>query len=221
MHEIALSPASGELIHRSVSSGTGQTVSMPASGSRMMPLTNEDAAALGAPGRTATVGKRQAIPSTNPFLEYSCTSSSTIAFSEPYDDWGTTAMSSGTMAGREPPKTASVLVKTKRGGFSEATTRLEKRAGRVDVDSHAEIELCLGLTAHDRREVVNHVDIGLDTRAREVVVGDCPDPPSTRGSSIRAGRGIDGHERRDRRQAWRACEQRPGETTAQKSCRCR
>jgi hypothetical protein len=109
--------SSGELIHRRVSSGTGQTVSMPASGSRMMPLTNEDAAALAGPGRTATVAKRQDIPSTNPFLEYSCTRSSTIAFSEPYDDWGTTAMSSGTMAGREPPKTASVLVKTKRGGF--------------------------------------------------------------------------------------------------------
>jgi hypothetical protein len=31
----------------------------------MMPLTNEDAAALALPGRTATVGKRQTIPSTN------------------------------------------------------------------------------------------------------------------------------------------------------------
>ena len=84
----------------------------------MMPLTNEDAAALGAPGRTATVGRRHTMPSTNPFLEYSFTSNSTMAFSEPYDDWGITAMSSGTTAGRAPPKTASVLAKMKRGGFS-------------------------------------------------------------------------------------------------------
>ena len=45
-------------------SSTGQMDSWPASGSRMMPLKNEDAAPLGLPGRTVTVIKRAARPST-------------------------------------------------------------------------------------------------------------------------------------------------------------
>ncbi len=60
---------SGEQIHSGVSSGTGHTLSMPASGSRMMPLTKEDIAEFGAPGRIATVGSRQAMPSMNPLRE--------------------------------------------------------------------------------------------------------------------------------------------------------
>ena len=66
-----------------VSSGTGQTDSMPASGSRMMPLTNDDNAEFGWPGRTVTVASRTAMPSTNPRREYSRTSSSVIAFAVP------------------------------------------------------------------------------------------------------------------------------------------
>ena len=62
---------SGEVIHRRMSSGTGHTDSMPDSGSRMMPLTNEDTAEFGAPGRTATVGTRQTTPSMKPRREYS------------------------------------------------------------------------------------------------------------------------------------------------------
>ena len=130
----------------------------------MMPLTNEDAAALGVPGRTATVGRRQAMPSTNPFLEYSFTSSSAIAFSEPYDDCGTSATSSGTMAGSRAAEDGERAREDEAWRFLEVTACVEQRACCVDVDAHAEVELCLRLTAHDRREVVHRVDIGLDNR---------------------------------------------------------
>ena len=111
---------SGELIHRRVSSGTGQTASMPASGSRMMPLTKDDNAEFGAPGRTVTVASRQTMPSMKPRREYSLTSSSAIAFSVPYDDCGCSTLSSGTTSGRSPPKTATVLENTKRGALPSA-----------------------------------------------------------------------------------------------------
>jgi len=59
----------GELTHRRVWSGTGHTLSTPASGSRMMPLTNDDIAEFGFPGRMATVGRRHEMPSTKPRRE--------------------------------------------------------------------------------------------------------------------------------------------------------
>ena len=45
---------------------TGSVASWPASGSRMMPEKKLEAAALGAPGRTLTVGSRIPTPSKNP-----------------------------------------------------------------------------------------------------------------------------------------------------------
>ena len=45
------------------SGDTGQIASTPASGSRMIPLKNDDAAAFGLPGRTVTVMSRAARPS--------------------------------------------------------------------------------------------------------------------------------------------------------------
>jgi len=99
------------------------------------------------------------------------------------------------------------------------TARFEKRACRVDIDSHAEVELRLRLAAHDRCKVVHRVDIGFDNRRREVAVRDRPGFAVDARIVDRAGRGIGGHERRDRRKAWRAGEQRLHETTAEKSCR--
>ena len=49
-----------------VSGATGQVARSPASGSRMIPETKLDAAALGLPGRTATVISRTERPRTNP-----------------------------------------------------------------------------------------------------------------------------------------------------------
>ncbi|AZU47433.1 cysteine synthase [Aeromonas hydrophila] len=43
---------------------TGHTVTSPCSGSRMMLLTNDEAARFGLPGRTQMVGRRSARPST-------------------------------------------------------------------------------------------------------------------------------------------------------------
>ena len=100
-----------------VSSGTGQTLSMPASGSRMMPLTKDDIAEFGAPGRTAIVGSRQTTPSMTSLREYSLMKNSAIAFSVPYDVCGKITMSSGTTSGNGPPYTARLLAKTKRGAF--------------------------------------------------------------------------------------------------------
>ena len=48
------------------SRATGQIASTPASGSRMMPLANDDAALFGLPGRTVTVGRRRLRPSMKP-----------------------------------------------------------------------------------------------------------------------------------------------------------
>ena len=47
-------------------SGTGSDASSPASGSRMMPEKKPDAARLGLPGRTTTLGSRMPIPSQKP-----------------------------------------------------------------------------------------------------------------------------------------------------------
>src|SRR6185295_4482363 len=102
--------------------------------------------------------------------------------------------------------------------FLEMTARFEKRARRVDIDAHAEVELSLRLAADDRREVVHGVDAALDNRGRKAVVGDRPGSPVDARIVDRACRGIGGHERRDPRKAWRACEQRLHETPAEKSC---
>jgi hypothetical protein len=83
--------------------------------------------------------------------------------------------------------------------FLEATTRVEKRARRVDVDSHCEVELRLRLTAYARREVVHHVDIGLDNRLREVVVRERPGFPLDTRIVDTTGSDIDGYELRYRR----------------------
>jgi hypothetical protein len=53
----------GEVTHSFVSGATGHAASTPDSGSRMMPLANEDAALFGLPGRTVTVGRRRLRPS--------------------------------------------------------------------------------------------------------------------------------------------------------------
>ncbi len=58
--------ARGEITHIRVSRETGQIASTPASGSRMIPLANDDAALFGLPGRTVTVGRRSERPSRKP-----------------------------------------------------------------------------------------------------------------------------------------------------------
>jgi hypothetical protein len=58
--------ARGDCSHRRVAGATGQTASTPDSGSRMMPLANDDAARFGLPGRTTIVGSRSARPSMKP-----------------------------------------------------------------------------------------------------------------------------------------------------------
>ena len=56
----------GDVIQVAVVGATGHTASTPDSGSRMMPLANEDAARFGLPGRTVTVGRRNERPSMKP-----------------------------------------------------------------------------------------------------------------------------------------------------------
>ena len=55
--------APGEVTHIRVVGATGHGASTPDSGSRMMPLANDDAALFGFPGRTVTVGRRRLRPS--------------------------------------------------------------------------------------------------------------------------------------------------------------
>ena len=52
--------------HSRVPGRTGHTASSPLSGSRIMPLAKDEAAALGLPGRTLMVGRRSTRPSTKP-----------------------------------------------------------------------------------------------------------------------------------------------------------
>ena len=52
--------------HPRASRATGQIASTPESGSRMIPLANDDAALFGLPGRTVTVGSRRLRPSMKP-----------------------------------------------------------------------------------------------------------------------------------------------------------
>src|SRR5476649_54702 len=59
----------GDSSHKRTSPPTGHTARSPFSGSRMMPLANDDAAAFGLPGRTLMVGRRSTRPSTNPRRE--------------------------------------------------------------------------------------------------------------------------------------------------------
>ena len=54
----------GESTYIAWSGSTGQTASSPWSGSRMIELAQVEAALLGLPGLTTTVGKRSARPST-------------------------------------------------------------------------------------------------------------------------------------------------------------
>ena len=58
--------ARGDCTHIFVVGDTGHRASMPARGSRMIPLANDYAALFGLPGRTVTVGNRSERPSMNP-----------------------------------------------------------------------------------------------------------------------------------------------------------
>ncbi len=79
-HSIALR---GEQIQTAKSAGTGQSVDRPSSGSRTTAETKDDAALLGRPGRTITVGRRMFTTSRKPLRVASCSSSSPIAFCAP------------------------------------------------------------------------------------------------------------------------------------------
>ena len=73
----------GEQTQTEKSSGTGNSVARPSSGSRRMAETKEDAALFGRPGRMMTVGRRIFTASRKPLREASCSSSSPTAFSAP------------------------------------------------------------------------------------------------------------------------------------------
>ncbi len=121
--------AAGDCTHIRVPGATGQIASTPASGSRTMPLANDDAARLGSPGRTVTVGRRRLRPSSAPRRDRSATSSSPITFCVPYDECGVSGASSGTGSGSRPPNTAIELAKTNLGGAG--STRQQSSSRRV------------------------------------------------------------------------------------------
>jgi hypothetical protein len=70
----------GDAMATGVASGTGQAAGRPASGSRIMPLKNPEAAPLGLPGRTLTVMSRTLRPRTKPLRVKSATSCSPMNF---------------------------------------------------------------------------------------------------------------------------------------------
>ena len=59
----------GESSQTPVSGATGQAEITPFSGSRMMPLANDEAARFGLPARTTMVGSRSERPSRKPLRE--------------------------------------------------------------------------------------------------------------------------------------------------------
>ena len=128
----------------------------------MMPLTNEESAEFGAPGRTVTVASRQMIPSTKPRREYSLTSNSAIAFAVPYDDCGRSAMSSGTTLRQRAAENGHRARENKARRLCQTPAGLEQAARRVDVDLQADVEFRFGLAAQDRRKVEDHIDVVVD-----------------------------------------------------------
>src|SRR5690348_5242 len=123
--------ALGDCSHMRVEAATGQFATLPARGSRMIELANDDAALFGLPGRTTIVGKRSDRPSMKPLRLMSLTSNSPIAFCVPYDDCGISGASSGTGSGSAPPNTASELAKTSFGGDAH----VRQRSSRLRVAS--------------------------------------------------------------------------------------
>ncbi len=93
-------------------------------GSRMMPLKNDEAAALGLPGRTVTVIRRAERPSMKPLRVQSAISCSHISLCVPYEVCGVGSVSSATTSGRgrpgSGPNTATELENTKRGALPAA-----------------------------------------------------------------------------------------------------
>jgi hypothetical protein len=73
----------GERIQTPVVSGTGHSAATPASGIIREPLAKDDAARLGLPGRTTTVGSRSERPSIMPLRVKSATRYSPITFCVP------------------------------------------------------------------------------------------------------------------------------------------
>ena len=162
----------GDDTHILVCGDTGHSARSPASGSRMMPLANDDAALFGWPGRTVIVGRRSERPSIMPLRVMSWTSSSPIAFCVPYDDCGVSAASSGTGSGSAPPNTAIELVNTNFGGVAQLAAALEQVARRVEVDAHADVELGFGLPADDGGEVEHAGGVRGERRVDDGAVGD-------------------------------------------------
>ena len=73
----------------------------------MIPEQNDDAAPLGAPGRTMIVGSRTILPSIRPRLEKSLSMISQICFSAPYEEPGCGMVDSVTVVDPDGPNTAS------------------------------------------------------------------------------------------------------------------
>ena len=88
-----------------------------------------------------------------------------MAFSEPYDDCGHHGGVVRHHRGQRAAEDRERAREHEARRLVEAAARVEQCARRVDVDPHAEVELRLRLTAHDRREVVDDVDVVLDHRA--------------------------------------------------------
>ena len=194
--------ARGDCTHILVVGATGQIASTPASGSRTMPLANDDAALLGLPGRTVTVGRRSERPSMKPLRVMSYTRYSPIAFCAPYEACGISGASSGTGSGSGPPNTASELVNTNLGGAASVAATLEQRARGVEVDAHADVELRLRLPADDGGEMEHACPCRARRRARRRRVGEVAgDGRHARVAGQRRGRDVDERDRRDRAHA--------------------
>ena len=105
-------PETGVWLLSPVSGPTGQDEISPFSGSRMMPLANEDAARLGLPARTTMVGSRKERPSMNPLRLKSVARYSPQTLCAPYEVCGLGVVESSSTGGSSPPKAATELANT-------------------------------------------------------------------------------------------------------------
>ena len=174
---------------------TGQIASTPDSGSRMIPLANEEAARLGLPGRTTIVGRRSDRPSMNPLRLMSFTSSSPIAFCVPYDDCGVTRRVVRHRIGQAAAEHGERAREHEFRRRIAGARAFEEISRRIEVHAHADVEVGFGLAADDGRQVKYRVGIRRDDRVDErAIIQRALDRPHAHVGVRRRRHDVDEHE---------------------------
>ena len=162
----------GDNSHMRVAAGTGQIASTPASGSRRMPLANDEAALFGLPGRTLTVGKPQAAPVEEALARVVVDQQLAHRLLRAVGRLRRQRLRVRHDVGQRAAEHGDRAREHDLGRMGEGAAAFEQVPRRVDVDAPAEVEVRLGLAAHHRGEVKDAVGVAADRRGDERGVGD-------------------------------------------------